>query len=99
MLFRSGMLQTPSTTSTINTLSVVFTSSVTSEEITISDATGNVILSYTPTKTIMSLVYSSESLVKGETYTITIGDNTYKSVTISGIVTSIGNSSGMGGMR
>lgn len=61
------------------------------EKLTITDSDGNEILSFTPTKTWQSVVFTSADLKEGETYTITAGSQS-ETVTINGIVTS--NSSG-----
>jgi hypothetical protein len=62
------------------------------EKLTITDSNGKEILSFTPTKTWQSVVFTSADLKEGETYTITAGSQS-ESVTINGIVTS--NSKGM----
>ena len=62
------------------------------EKLTITDSDGNEILSFTPTKTWQSVVFTSGDLKDGETYTITTGSQS-ETVTIDGIVTS--NSTGM----
>lgn len=62
------------------------------EKLTITDSDGNEILSFTPTKTWQSVVFSSGDLKDGATYTITAGSQS-ETVTIDGIVTS--NSTGM----
>lgn len=62
------------------------------EKLTITDSDGNEILSFTPTKTWQSVVFSSGDLKDGATYTITAGSQ-LETVTIDGIVTS--NSTGM----
>lgn len=62
------------------------------EKLTITDSDGKEILSFTPTKTWQSVVFTSADLKKGETYTITAGSQS-ETVTIDGIVTS--NSKGM----
>ena len=62
------------------------------EKLTITDSDGKEILSFTPTKTWQSVVFTSADLKEGETYTITAGSQS-EAVTIDGIVTS--NSKGM----
>lgn len=62
------------------------------EKLTITDSDGKEILSFTPTKTWQSVVFTSADLKEGETYTITAGSQS-ETVTIDGIVTS--NSTGM----
>ena len=61
------------------------------EKLTITDSDVKEILSFTPTKTWQSVVFTSADLKEGETYTITAGTQS-ETVTIDGIVTS--NSSG-----
>lgn len=63
------------------------------EKLTITDSDGKEILSFTPTKTWQSVVFTSADLKEGETYTITAGSQS-ETVTIDGIVTS--NFTGMG---
>lgn len=62
------------------------------EKLTITDSDGKEILSFTPTKTWQSVVFTSADLKEGETYTITAGSQS-ETMTIDGIVTS--NSTGM----
>lgn len=65
----SGMAQTPSTTSTLYTLSVNFNSSI-NGIISILDSDGNEVVTFKPSKNIQSFIYASSSLKKGSTYTI-----------------------------
>jgi len=44
--------------------------------ITITDENGNVVYEYTPQKEFQSIVISTPDLTKGETYTLTAGDET-----------------------
>lgn len=70
----SGMLQTPGTSSTINTISVVSTSYMNEGTIiNISDSKGDTILSFSPSKKFNSLVYTSSTITKGSTYSISYG--------------------------
>ncbi len=55
-----------------------------SGEISVADASGNVIVSYTPSKSYNSIVVSSSELVEGETYTITTG-GTETEITVDGM--------------
>lgn len=61
-------------------------------EITVSDAQGNVVLSYTPAKSFRSAVLSAAGLVQGETYTIAAGTQT-EEVTLSAVNTTAGAAS------
>ena len=66
------------------------------EKLTITDSDGKEILSFTPTKTWQSVVFTSADLKKGETYTITAGSQS-ETVTINGIVTSNSKGKNFGG--
>ena len=81
----SGMLQTPSTSSSINTLSIVFDSSV-NGIIHIEDESGNEVLTFKPSKTIKSLVFSSSLLKLNSTYKVYI-NGTYSKDEVDGIYT------------
>jgi len=90
----SGMMQTPSTNSAINTIAVIFTSTINNQEIKIMDSDGNTLVSYTPTKDIQAFSYTSSNLKTGSTYTVYVNGNVYTTLTISGSITQSGNSSG-----
>ncbi len=61
-------------------------------EITVRDAQGNLVLSYTPAKSFRSAVISSDGLVQGETYTISAGDQS-EDVALSAVNTTAGTAS------
>ena len=70
-------------------------------EVTLTDADGNEILSYTPDKEYQSVVISTSDLEEGATYTLTCGDQT-ADIQLTSVVTSNGSSgmgTGMGGDR
>lgn len=56
-------------------------------EFTVTDSSGNQIISFTNEKTWQGVVFSSPELKEGETYTVSAGDET-ESITIESIVTS-----------
>lgn len=66
------------------------------EKLTITDIDGKEILSFTPTKTWQSVVFTNADLKEGETYTITAGSQS-ETVTIDGIVTSNSKGKNFGG--
>lgn len=72
---------------------VNFNASYTGETITITDSESNVVYSFDSTKTINSILFSSSELKKGETYTVSIGEQ-YQTVTLSDYI--YGSSNGMG---
>lgn len=65
-------------------------------EIKVSDANGKVLLSWTAAKNFTSVQFSSADLAEGETYTITVNDDTFD-VTLEGIITTSGVSTGQMG--
>lgn len=67
-------------------------------EISITNSSGQEILSITPTKTFQSIAFSSSDLSVGETYQILINGSSYQSLTLSSSVTTSGQSA-MGGGR
>ncbi len=103
-----GMAQGFSDTST--QYSVLYNLSSTSTagtEISLKDADGNIVISYTPQKQYQSIVISSPDLQKGATYTITSGEQTTE-ITLSSVSTTAGEGNtgfpggmggGMGGRR
>ncbi|HHV09279.1 MAG TPA: carbohydrate-binding domain-containing protein [Clostridiales bacterium] len=99
-----GMAQGFSGTSTQYSILYNFSaSSAAGTEVTIKDADGNVVISYTPEKQYQSVVISSPDLQKDATYTITSGDQT-ADLTLSSVSTSGGEAGasfpgGMGGGR
>lgn len=64
--------------------------------VTLKNASGDVIATYTPEKTYQNVVISAPDLTVGQSYTLFTGDTSVETITLSGIVTSIG-SSGMNG--
>lgn len=90
----SGMAQSFSESSTQHSLLYNLDSSTTGQ-IELTDASGNVIASFTPDKTYQSVIISTSDLADSETYTLTAGSQSAQ-ITLSGIVTSNGQT-GMGG--
>lgn len=65
------------------------------DTITITDASGNVLASYTPVRSYQNIIFSCPKLQVEETYTVTAGS---QSVAVEQSDTVVGESSGMGGM-
>ena len=80
----SGMLQSASTNSDNYTMTIVFDSNINNEIIHIEDESGNIVLTFKPSKTAKSLVFSSVLLKSGETYKIYIGGS-YSTADIDGL--------------
>ncbi len=95
----SGMAEYP--TGSQETIVLTTTETQTADtEVEILDASGNTILTYTPSKTWNSLIVSSPDLTSGETYTVTLNGVEAGSVTMDDTVCFIGEAGGMmgGGM-
>lgn len=92
----SGMLETPTTAQNgcciVTTLGTVSANSAFS----LTDSSGNVIMSYIPTKNYASAIVYSSDIKSGSTYTITAGSTT-QSITVNSNVTTNGVSGGFGG--
>lgn len=99
----SGMLQTPSSDSAQNSISLTFNASqAAGTTISLKDANGEEIAGYTPSKTFQNIIISTPDIRTGVTYTLTKGGADLTTVTPSSSVTSIGedgstHSGGMGG--
>lgn len=65
-------------------------------EVILTDSEGNAVASFTPDKEYQSVVISTSGLAQDATYTLTCGDQT-ADITLSSIVTSNGQQSGMDG--
>nr|MCR5545626.1 hypothetical protein [Lachnospiraceae bacterium] len=91
----SGMAETFSEDSTQASIMLNLESTVTGE-VQLLDSEGNLLCSYTPTKTYNSIVVSTAGLTEGETYTIVAGD-TSTEITVESMVTTEGTQT-MGGM-
>ena len=89
----SGMAQNFGTASTQGSILLNF-SAGSKSAVTLTDAEGNVLVSYTPSKTYNSVVISCPGLVKGGTYTVSACGQS-SSVTLSSLI--YGSGSGMGG--
>lgn len=97
----AGMVQTFDQSSTQASLSYTFTSvQQAGTTITLKDASGNVVASFTPDKQYQNVVISAPGLVTGQTYSLYSGTTLVDSITLSGMVTSVGSggtNSGFGG--
>ena len=90
----SGMAQNFGNTSTQASIYVATNSNV-SGDVTLTDSDGNVLITYSPSKTYNSAVISSADLEVGKTYIVTLGD-TSTEVELTDLI--YGNPDGMGGM-
>ncbi len=94
----SGMAETLGSSSSINNISVYFTSTLAKGTlIEIKNAAGETVLSHTSAKTFNHLSAGTDKFKMGETYTIYINGSEYTSFAISGTTTTVG-SGGQSGM-
>lgn len=99
----SGMLELPSTSSSQNTICIVFASTPSANtEFSLKDSGGNTIVSYTPSKQYASIIVSTPEIATNASYTAITGNSEAGTITVTGPVTTYGgNAGGMnrGGMR
>jgi hypothetical protein len=101
----SGMAETPSESSTQNSLQINFeTSQAAGTEIIIQDASEKELGKLVSEKTFQSITFSSQELIQGETYSLLLNGKKYLETTLSGSVTIEGaefkrGPGGRGGMR
>jgi hypothetical protein len=94
----AGMAQGFSDSSTqYSILNNLDTAAAAGTQITLTDKDGKVIVSFTSVKQYQSVVISSPKLKKGETYTLSCGDQS-TDITLSTVVTSNGQQGGFPGM-
>ncbi len=97
----AGMAQTFDQSSTQASLSYTFSSvQQAGTVISLKDASGNVIASFTPDKQFQNVTISAPSLATGQAYSLYSGNTLVESITLSGVVTSAGSggaNSGFGG--
>lgn len=94
----NGMVETPTAASNGSCIVMTFTSQQAGTEFTLSDSSGNVVMSHTPEKAYSAAILYSSDIKTSQTYTALAG-SVSQSVEVSGSVTTAGSSSGMGGMN
>lgn len=92
----NGMVQAPSTSSSQASINVSLPSSSSNSMVSILDASGNTILSFTPSKTYQSVVISTPELVIGSNYSVYYGGSNFGSES-DGLYTDGSASGGMKG--
>ncbi len=89
----SGMAETLGQTSSVNNISVYLSTTASAgTKIEIKDSAGNTVLSHTSVKTFNHIAAGTSAFKEGEMYTIYLNGKEATSLTISGIVTTAGNS-------
>ncbi len=82
----SGMAQAPSQTSSQNAILVNFSKTVSAGTlISLTASDGTVVFAFAPEREIQSLVYSSATLITGETYTLALGGAASSGTTTDGL--------------
>jgi hypothetical protein len=94
----NGMVENPTSASNGCAIVSTFTSQSAGASFSLTDASGNVILSATPSKAYSALIVYSPNIKSDTTYTITAGTYSSSVTTSSSIVTD-GSSSGFGGFN
>lgn len=93
----AGMAQGFDQTSSQLSISYTFASAqAAGTAITLKDASGNTVVTYSPEKTFQNVIISAPDLSEAESYTLYAGSSLVDTITLTGTVTSIG-SSGMDG--
>ena len=93
----AGMVENPSNNSTQCYVSITLPSTIAENTtITVQNSKGETLVELAPTKKYQSVIISLSGFVKGETYTITVGENSY-SATLSNIGTALGTNMQGGG--
>jgi hypothetical protein len=94
-----GMVESPRDTSKQNVLNIAFENTHSANtQVSVKDDSGNVIFTFTPEKTYQSIIFSSDKINIGSTYTATAESESI-SATAESVITAIGNvrSGGFGG--
>lgn len=94
----SGMAEKPADSSTQTTIQVELGSQSAGSTLTVTNSTGNEILSYSPAKAYQNVVISTPQLKQGETYTVYVNGAEVTSIETTSVVTSQGGSTMGGGM-
>jgi hypothetical protein len=94
----NGMVENPTSASNGCAIVSTFTSQSAGSSFSLTDASGNVILSSTPSKVYSALIVYSPNIKSDTTYTITAGTYSSSVTTSSSIVTD-GSNSGFGGFN
>ena len=86
----SGMIETPSTASEQNVIVSMGDTCVAGSEITICDSSGNTIYKHTALKQYQSVIFSSDKIKTGETYTVYVDGVEMNSISVESSVSSAG---------
>ncbi len=89
----SGMAETLGQNSSVNSVSIYLsTTQAAGTKIEIKNSAGETVLSHTSAKTFSNITAGTANFKSGETYTLYLNDTEYTTFTISGTITTVGNS-------
>ncbi|MBR0402750.1 MAG: carbohydrate-binding domain-containing protein [Lachnospiraceae bacterium] len=91
----SGMAENFGQSSTQGSILYSFGQQAAGTAVTLTDASGNVLAEYTPSKSFSSIVISVPGIEAGQTYTLTVGGQSY-TVEMTGLIYGQGMMTGMG---
>ncbi|MBQ1515102.1 MAG: carbohydrate-binding domain-containing protein [Lachnospiraceae bacterium] len=91
----SGMAENFGQSSTQGSILYSFGQQAAGTAVTLTDASGNVLAEYTPSKSFGSIVISAPGIEAGQTYTLTVGGQSY-TVEMTGLIYGQGTMTGMG---
>ena len=94
----SGMAMAPSASSSQNSVMIFFSATQPAgTQVRIENSAGEEMISFTPTREFQSLAFSSQKLMQGATYNVTLNGSQYTNFTISSVVIRVGSGGGFGG--
>lgn len=88
----SGMAQAPSAGTQYSVSATFSQAQAGNTEVTLTDSDGNILVSFTPAKQFQNVVISCPALEKGKTYSVSAGENSAGSCTVTDTVSYIGSS-------
>ena len=77
----SGMMQTLSSESQLSFITAVFDEQQGGQTVALKDASGNVVMEYTPSRAYESLIFASADLNEGDAYQVYMSDTLLTEVT------------------
>ncbi len=95
----TGMAQNPSSGMTVYTIAgILRTTQAAGSTLSLTDATGKELLSYTSPKQYQHVIFCSNAIIDGQTYTVCVDGEAVQEVTVSSTITTFSNDAGTGNM-